>query len=147
MKKSRLIVTLALVALMLVTVAMPAMAATLARNPNGDFDFDWGDGEMCAYSTNSMTKKTDSDWVVYVTSETRNSEPITYAMLWTLYSDWDWCVGSLTAESNGTGSTVVGEYYNASAVIDMPFWAGAIIHEMDVSMGVTADGTWNTDAP
>lgn len=147
MKKTRMLVTLMLVALLMTTVAMPAMAATLDRNANLGYSFAWGDGEMCDYSASSMTKKTDSDWVVYVTSETRNSEPITYAMLWTLYSDWDWCVGSLTAESGGTGSTVVGEYYDASAVIDMPFWAGAILHENDVSMGVTAVGTWNTDAP
>lgn len=146
MKKNRMIVTLMLVAIMLVTVAVPAMAATLDRNADLGYSFAWGDGEMCAYSSTSMIKANDSDWLVHVIDESRNSEQITYAMLWTLYSDWDWCVGSKTAKSYGDGDTVVGEYYDPAQVIGWEFWAGAILHENDVSMGVTSYGNWNTDA-
>ena len=147
MKKSRLIVTLMLVALLVTSIAIPAMAVTADRNEDLGYSFSWGNGEMCDFSDDYMTKTEASDWMVHVIDENNNSEKITYAMLWTLYSDWDWCVGSHTAVSYGDGDTVIGEYYDASAVIGMDFWAGAILHENDVSMGVTAVGTWNTDAP
>lgn len=141
MKKSRLIVTLMLVALLVTSIAIPAMAAT--QNSDARYDFAYAQGELCDYSPTSMVKDTTSQWKIDVrNTDTRYN--VTYAMLWTLYSDWDWCVGSHTREHGGTG-VVVGDYVNASQVVGWEFWAGAMIHTSDLNRDAVIGGFWNTD--
>ena len=82
MKKSRLIVTLMLVALLVTSIAIPAMAATTTNN-EVNFDFDYGNGVSCGYSDNSIVKQTASQWMFDVTSNDAGVST-TYAMLWTL---------------------------------------------------------------
>lgn len=141
MKKSRLIVTLMLVALLVTSIAIPAMAAT--QNNDARYDFVYDQGELCAYSATSMYKDSTSQWKIDVQS-TNTDYDVTYAMLWTLYSDWDWCVGSRTVPQRGTG-VVVGDYVDASQVVGWEFWAGAMIHTSDLNTNAQIGGYWNTD--
>lgn len=141
MKKSRLIVTLMLVALLVTSIAIPAMATT--QTPDYEFRFQYNQGELCDFSDNCMYKETASQWMIDV-RETNTRYDVTYAMLWTLYSDWEWCVGSRTEPHRGTG-VVIGDYVDASAVIDWPFWAGAMIDTDDLNINANIRGYWNTD--
>lgn len=142
MKKSRLIVTLMLVALLVTSIAIPAMAATNAGSDMST-ELQFGSGNSVACSDDPMTKQNASQWKVSITCNPEAVEA-TYAMLWTLGSDWSWCVGSKTATR--TYGTFNGDYVNASQVIGWDFWAGAMV-EVDVvdnSFDIFID--WNTDA-
>ena len=142
MKKSRLIVTLMLVALLVTSIAIPAMAAS--QNANAEFLFEYDPGVRVGYSVDYMTKETTSGWVIDV-DETDYAHGVTYAMLWTLYSDWDWCVGSQTRHHEGGAAVVTGEYVNASQVVGWDFWAGSLLDTADLSQRHEAEGTWSTD--
>lgn len=142
MKKSRLIVTLMLVALLVTSIAIPAMAST--QNSNDGFYFRYGPGEQCAYSATSMFKDSTSGWMIDVHDTDYRDRDVTYAMLWTLYSDWSWCVGSQTRTHRNTG-LVEGEYVNASQVVGWEFWAGAMKNTSDLSNTFFIEGQWNTD--
>lgn len=142
MKKSRLIVTLMLVALLVTSIAIPAMAASQSTTTNYIFNYD--PGVRVGYSNSAMTKTTTSGWVINV-DHTNYSHGVTYAMLWTLYSDWEWCVGSQTTHHPyGTG-VVTGEYVNASQVLGWDFWAGSLLDSADLTNSHQADGSFSTD--
>lgn len=142
MKKSRLIVTLMLVALLVTSIAVPAMAAT--QNTNEGVYFQYGPGERCAYSATYMFKDSTSGWMINVNETNYRDQDVTYAMLWTLGSDWDWCVGSQTKTHQNTG-LVEGEYVNASQAVGCQFWAGAMKNTLDLSNTFYIEGQWNTD--
>lgn len=141
MKKSRLIVTLMLVALLVTSIAVPAMAAS--QSANTDYLFTYDPGARVGFSTDSMWKETTNGWVINVNS-TSYQHRVTYAMLWTLYSDWSWCVGSQTTPHTGTG-VVPGEYVDASQVIGWEFWAGGLLDTADLDVVHTTSGNFNTD--
>lgn len=145
MKKARTLATMMVVASLVSATVLPAMATSKASTPDQNYAFSFESGVSTAFSANTMTKQTANNWVIYVDNITA-TRPVTYAMLWTLYSDWDWCVGSKTVSHSGNG-TVIGEYYNAEQVIGTEFWAGARLHSDDVSLNRTISGTWNVDAP
>ena len=142
MKKSRLIVTLMLVALLVTSIAIPAMAAS--QNANPDFVFEYDPGVRVGYSVNSMPKETTSGWIIDV-EEISYEHGVTYAMLWTLYSDWNWCVGSQTRHHDGGPAVVTGEYVDATQVVGWDFWAGSLLDTADLTQGHDANGTWSTD--
>lgn len=144
MKKSRLIVTLMLVALLVTSIAIPAMA-TSADDTEKNFSFNYGNGVSCGYSDNSMFKQTASQWMFDVT-DNDSGVYTTYAMLWTLYSDWDWCVGSRTY-STDQEMLIQHDYVNASQVIGWEFWGGAMVNEDVLEHSYTIKGIWNTDIP
>lgn len=142
MKKSRLIVTLMLVALLVTSIAIPAMAAT---NAGADMDTAlwFANGNSVAHSLTPMTKQNASQWKVSIIENLDDVEA-TYAMLWTLGSEWSWCVGSKT-ETHIHGS-FTGDYVNASQVIGWDFWAGALVDVDVVNNIYNIDILWNTDA-
>ena len=142
MKKSRLIVTLMLVALLVTSIAIPAMAATNAGS-NMDTQLWFANGNSVACSVDPMTKQNASQWRVSIT-ENLDCVEATYAMLWTLGSDWDWCVGSRTVTR--TYGSFNGDYVNASQVIGWDFWAGAMVDVDVVNNIYNIDISWNTDA-
>lgn len=142
MQKSRLIVTLMLVALMMVTVAMPAMAASDAEE-EVNFNFNYGNGVSCGYSEKSIVKQTDSQWMFDVT-ENNSEVSTTYAMLWTLYSEWDWCVGSKTY-TTAEEKLIKHDYVDASQVIGWEFWGGAMVNEDVLEHSYVIKGNWNPD--
>jgi len=142
MKKSRLIVTLMLVALLVTSIAIPAMAAS--QSTTAEYTFIYDPGVRVGYSDAAMTKSTTSGWVIDVDC-TDYSHGVTYAMLWTLYSDWEWCVGSQTAYHPGGTGVVTGEYVNASQVIGWDFWAGSLLDSADLTRTHTAQGSFSTD--
>ena len=137
-----MIVTLMLVALMLATVAMPAMAAT--TNDNGtNFSFDYGDSVSCGYSDDSIVKQTASQWMFDVTSN-KSGVSTTYAMSWTLYSEWDWCVGSKTYTTDKE-ELIQHDYIDASQVIGWEFWGGAMVNADVLENSYTIEGNWSPD--
>ena len=142
MKKSRLIVTLMLVALLVTSIAIPAMAATTTNN-EVNFDFDYGNGVSCGYSDNSIVKQTASQWMFDVTSNDAGVST-TYAMLWTLYSDWDWCVGSRTYTTDEE-VLIQYDYINASQVIGWEFLCGAMVNADVLEHSYNIQGNWNPD--
>lgn len=142
MKKSRLIVTLMLVALLVTSIAIPAMA-TSANDREINFSFNYGNGVSCGYSQNCIVKQTDSQWMFDVVNNS-SGVSTTYAMLWTLYSDWDWCVGSRTYTTDAE-ELIQWDYINAAQVIGWDFWGGAMVNEDVLEHSYTIEGYWNPD--
>lgn len=145
MKITRKILTLMLALLIVTSISVPAMAAEYSGRSSMTYNFTLERGQSVGTSSNSMVHNSDGGWEVNV-NYISTALPGTYAMLWTLDSDWDYCLGSRPAALTGTGR-VAGSYYNSN-VKGWDMWMGVLFNVNDPNMtnGLRSYGTWNADA-
>lgn len=145
MKFVRKLFTLMLAILLVASISVPAMAATNTERSAMNYSYTLSSGQLVGTSSNSMVHSENGGWEVNV-NYISTPLPGTYAMLWMLNSEWNYCLGSNTAPLTGTGR-VVGSYVNSN-VIGWNMWMGVLFDVNDPSMtsGLHSYGTWSADA-
>lgn len=143
MKMVKMLFTLALVVVMISSLAAPAMAYTDGDREVLYYNFNIDNGARCGTSDSSMMRRYNRQWVVTISQRSNNAYPITYGMLDMLGSEWDFCLASYTTQKTGTGN--IGGNYYSSASVGTNMWLGALIHENDVFKAVKTSGQWSTD--
>ena len=145
MKFAKKALVLMVVVLLVSTLSIPAAAATSTERSALNYSFTLAPGQLVGTSSNSMVRSTNGRWAVDV-HEVSVHLPATYAMLWLLGSDWDYCLASHTEPLTGEGR-VVGEYYNSNTV-GWNLWLGVLFDANDPNLtsGLYSSGLWTTDA-